>query len=124
VITSGTSPELKDTPKSCNIEKEVCMREKKEKRYFSREFKRDAVDLVVKKGMSASKVARDLGVHPNQIHVWRRRHFDDGEDAFVGKGNLKPEDAKLKQLQKELADAKEERDILKKALAVFLKQDK
>jgi transposase len=100
------------------------MGEKKEKRYFSREFKRDAVDLVVNKGMSASKVARDLGVHPNLIHVWRRRHFDDGEDAFVGKGNLKPEDAKLKKLQKELADVKEERDILKKALAVFSKQDK
>jgi len=100
------------------------MGEKKEKRYFSREFKRDAVDLVVKKGMSASKVARDIGVHPTQIHVWRRRYFDDGNDAFVGKGNLKPEDAKLKQLQKELADVKEERDILKKALAVFSKQEK
>ena len=72
------------------------MGEKKERRYFSREFKKDAVDLVVKKGMSASKVARDLNIHPNLIHVWRRRHFDDGADAFVGKGNLKPEDAKLK----------------------------
>ena len=100
------------------------MGEKKEKRYFSREFKRDAVELIVKKGMSASKVARDLDVHPNLIHVWRRRYFDDGADAFVGKGNLKPEDAKLKQLQKELADVKEERDILKKALAVFSKQDR
>ena len=100
------------------------MGEKKEKRYFTREFKRDSVDLVVNKGMSSSNVGHDLGVHPNLIHVWRRRHFDDGDDAFVGKGNLKPEDAKLKQLQKELAEVKEERDILKKALAVFSKQDK
>ena len=100
------------------------MGEKKEKRYFSLEFKRDAVDLVVNKGMSASKVARDLGVHPNLIHVWRRRHFDEGNDAFVGKGNLKPGDAKVKELEKELADVKEERDILKKALAVFSKHDK
>jgi transposase-like protein len=45
------------------------MGEKKEKRYFSREFKRDAVELVVKKGMSASKVARDLDIHPNLIHL-------------------------------------------------------
>lgn len=86
------------------------MGEIKEKRYFSREFKRDAVDLVVNKGMSASKVGRDLGVHPNLIHVWRRRYFDDGDDAFVGKGNLKPADAKVKQLEKELAEVKEERD--------------
>ena len=100
------------------------MGEKKEKRYFSREFKKDAVDLVVKKGMSATKVGRDLGVHPNLIHLWRRRHFDDGDDAFVGKGKLKPEEAKIKQLQKELEEVKEERDILKKALAVFSKHDK
>ena len=100
------------------------MGEKKEKRYFSREFKRDAVELVVKKGNSASKVARDLDIHPNLIHLWRRRYFDDGNDAFVGKGNLKSEDAKLKQLQKELDDVKEERDILKKALSVFSKHDR
>ena len=100
------------------------MGEKKEKRYFSREFKRDAVELVVKKGKSASKVARDLDIHPNLIHLWRRRYFDDGTGAFVGKGSLKPEDAKLKQLQKELDDVKEERDILKKALSVFSRHDK
>jgi transposase len=100
------------------------MGEKKEKRYFSREFKRDAVELVVKKGMSASKVARELDIHPNLIHLWRRRYFDEGEDAFVGKGNSKPEDAELKRLRKELEDVKEERDILKKALAVFSKHDK
>jgi transposase-like protein len=37
---------------------------------------------------------------------------------------VKPEDAKLKRLLKELEDVKEERDILKKALAVFSKHDK
>ena len=100
------------------------MGEKKGKRYFSREFKRDAVDLVVKKGMSATKVGRDLNIHPNLIHLWRRRYFDEGNDSFVGKGHLKPEEAKLKQLQKELDEVKEERDILKKALAVFSKHDK
>ena len=57
------------------------MVEKKEKRYFSREFKRDAVELVVKKGKSATKVARDLDIHPNLIHLWRRRYFDVGRDA-------------------------------------------
>jgi transposase len=100
------------------------MEEKKGKRYFSREFKRDAVELVVKKGMSATKVARDLDIHPNLIHLWRRRYFDDGKDTLVGKGNMKPEDAELKRLKKELEDVKEERDILKKALSVFSKHDK
>lgn len=100
------------------------MGEKKGKRYFSREFKRDAVELVVKKGMSATKVGRDLDIHPNLIHLWRRRYFDDGKDAFVGKGNMKPEDVELTRVKKELEDVKEERDVLKKALAVFSKHDK
>jgi hypothetical protein len=43
------SHELKDMSKRGNIEKEVCDGEKKERRYFSRELKRDAADLVVKR---------------------------------------------------------------------------
>ncbi len=42
-----------------------------------------------------------------------------GDSAFMGTGNLKPEDAELKRLQKELEEVKEERDILKKALVSF-----
>jgi transposase len=55
------------------------------------------------------------------LHLWRKIFFDKGNDAFVGKGDLNPEDAELKRLRKELEDVKEERDILKKALAVFSK---
>ncbi len=50
--------------------------------------------------------------------------MEDGADAFVGKGHLKPQEAELKQLQKELEEVKEERDILKKALAVFSRHSK
>ncbi len=98
------------------------MGDRKEKRYFSREFKRDAVQLVVEKGLLVSKVARDLDIHPNMLHRWRREFLDDGKHAFIGKGHLKPEEAELRRLQKELEDVKEERDILKKALAVFSKR--
>jgi transposase len=49
--------------------------------------------------------------------------MDEGSEAFVGKGNVKPEEAELKRLRKELADVKEERDILKKALSVFSRHD-
>ncbi len=45
----------------------------------------------------------------------------EGDGTFVGKGNLRPEDAELRRLQKELEEVKEERDILKKALGVFSK---
>ncbi len=42
-------------------------------RHFSREFKRDAVLLVTEKGMPVGKVARELDIHPNLLHLWRRR---------------------------------------------------
>ena len=92
-------------------------------RYFSREFKRDAVQLVTEKGMSVGKVARELDIHPNLLHGWRRRYLAQGDKAFVGRGRVRPEEAEIKGLRKKLEKVKEERDILKKALAVFSKQN-
>ena len=100
------------------------MGKEKKHRHFSREFKRDAVQLVTEKGMPVGKVARELDVHPNLLHLWRRKYLAEGEKAFVGKGCLKPEEAEIKLLRKELEKAREERDILKKALAVFSKQNR
>jgi len=94
------------------------------RRHFTGEFKRNAVQLVTEKGMPVGKVARELDVHPNQLHRWRRSLLKDGEKAFVGKGHASPEGAEIKQLRKQLEKVREERDILKKALAVFSKQSR
>ena len=100
------------------------MGERKRGRYFSDEFKRDAVELVIEKGIPVRKVARDLDIHPNLLHQWRRKFLAEGKDAFVGKGHLRPREAELRRLEKELEEVKEERDILKKALAVFSKRNR
>ena len=91
-------------------------------RHFSREFKKHAVQLVIEKGMAVSKVARELDIHPNLLHIWRRKYLTEGDKAFIGKGRAKPDEAKVKRLRMELKRVKEERDILKKALASFSKQ--
>ncbi len=93
-------------------------------RHFSREFKRDAVQLVTEKGMPVGKVARELDIHPNLLHLWRRKFLAQGDKAFTGKGHVKPEEAEMRRLRKELEKVREERDILKKALAVFSKQNR
>ncbi len=102
------------------IGEEVSMGE--ERRYFSREFKRDAVQLVTEKGMPVGKVARELDIHPNLLHLWRRRFLAQGDKAFVGRGCVRPEEAEMRALRKQLEKVRQERDILKKALAVFSKQ--
>jgi transposase len=91
-------------------------------RHFSCEFKRDVVQLVTEKGMPVGKVARELDIHPNLLHLWRRRFLAQGDKAFVGKGRVTPEEGEIKGLRKQLEKVRQERDILKKALAVFSKQ--
>ena len=55
---------------------------KKESRHFTREFKRNAVELMVDKGMSAGKVAQELDIHPNRLHQWKRKFLAEGNGAF------------------------------------------
>lgn len=82
-------------------------------------FKIDAVRLVEEENRSVREVARDLGIHENTLYRWIKEQRESGEDAFPGHGRLLPQDAEVKRLKKELARVKEERDILKKAMAVF-----
>jgi len=95
--------------------------EQMKRRRFDKQFKMEAVRLVTESGRRATEVARDLGIAVNSLYHWKFQFSKDGESAFPGKGRLKPEDEELRRLRKELADVKEERDILKKAIAYFTK---
>jgi transposase len=92
------------------------------RRKYDGEFKLEAVRLVTQGGRPVVEVARDLGIHENLLYNWRRKYLDDTVHAFPGKGPLKPADEEMRRLKKELLDVKEERDILKKALAIFSKR--
>lgn len=86
---------------------------------FDRQFKLDAVRMIQESERPIAEIARELGVHPNVLYRWRNQLLADSDHAFPGKGKLKPEDEELRRLRRELDVVKEERDILKKALAVF-----
>ena len=88
---------------------------------YSREFKEDAVRLVTEKGIPVTQVAMDLGIHENTIYKWMRQYKADPVGAFPGKGRLKPQDEEFRKLQRENEVLREEREILKKALAIFSK---
>jgi transposase len=97
----------------------VHMSENEQRRRFDRAFKVEAVRLVTEERRKVAEVARELGINPNQLHRWKRMLFEEGQSAFSGKGHLLPDQQEMRRLQRELADVTEERDILKKALAVF-----
>jgi transposase len=95
------------------------MEPRKKRRTYDKEFKKEAVRLVLEEGYRAAEVERNLGIGPNTVYRWVRESEEDPEHAFPGKGRLKPSEEELRALQRELARVKRERDILKKAVAIF-----
>lgn len=88
------------------------------RRQFSREFKIEAVKLVAERGGSISQAARDLDLGETVLRRWVRELTTDPQQAFPGKGVMKPEQAEIERVRK----VKMERDILKKAAAYFAKE--
>jgi transposase len=88
-------------------------------RVYTNDFKQGAVKLVLEQGRIVPTAAKELGISINTLYGWVRKYQQHGADAFPGKGHLMPQDEELRRLRKELADVTMERDILKKAMAVF-----
>lgn len=97
------------------------MKSKYSPNQYDESFKREAVRLVTAEGRSAASVERDLGIGNGAISRWRKALSEDSEHPFPGKGRLRPADEELRGLQRENAILRQERDILKKALAIFSK---
>jgi transposase len=93
-------------------------------RVFSKEFKEQAVLLTETSGKKVSEIANDLGIRENVLWRWKKEFHEAGARSFPGQGHrqqgtdLEEENRRLKQ---ELLDVKMERDILKKAVAIFSK---
>ena len=88
-------------------------------RRIDKEFKIEAVRLASEPGNTQSVIERDLGISQGIISRWKRELRKDGDQAFPGKGRLKPDDDELRRLKRENERLRQERDILKKAVAIF-----
>ena len=97
---------------------------KKKRKSYSREFKLEAVGLITQKGYSIAEASRNLGIEYSVLRRWKTQLADDPQNAFPGKGKLKAQDEDLRRIKHELERVKEERDILKKALAYFAEDQK
>ncbi len=86
------------------------------RRSFTPEFKRDAVRLV-QQGKSVTEVARDLGIARSLLQYWKRQLDRERAETSAESSSASDDRARIRQLEKELRDAREERDILKKAMA-------
>lgn len=87
-----------------------------ERGVLSREFKLEAVTLVRDRESAIAQVARDMDVHVNVLHNWRKDAAGDPLHAFLGNGQMKPERLEIERLRREVTKLIAERDILKKLL--------
>jgi transposase len=90
-------------------------------RKYDKEFVIQAVKQVVDEGRKVAEVSRSLGIHENLLHKWKKQYIEDPMNAFPGKGHLKAQNDEISRLRKELERSNRDRDILKKAVAIFSK---
>jgi transposase-like protein len=91
------------------------------RRKYDSEFKKNAVLLTIESGKTVSEVADNLGINKDLIYQWKKKLIKKGDLAFPGNGiqSLTPDQQRVKDLEKQLKDVVMERDILKKAMAIF-----
>ena len=91
---------------------------------YSKEFKIEAIRLADESDKPVMQIARELGIRQNQIYKWKKQLESEGKVAFPGTGRKAESDPENARLRKELADTKEEVEILKKAAAYFARDIK
>lgn len=89
------------------------------RKLYNKEFKLEAVRLVIEKGRTVPSVASDLGLNEKTLYGWVNQYSKHEGDAFPGSGRLTPEEEELRRLKRRIADLEEENAILKKATAIF-----
>lgn len=93
--------------------------ESRKRKLYTEEYKTDVVRMIEEKQLRIADVAQDMGISIDLLYAWRRRY---------GKVKEKPDSVEaateIRRLQKRLTEVEEERDILKKAMAIFTQKPK
>jgi transposase len=97
----------------------------KKRTVYDREFKLKAVELSLEREESAKEVAQELGIPEKLLYKWRAQFSKEKKKSFPGHGKqlLSEEEKRIEELEKQLRETKLERDILKKAVSIFSKND-
>ena len=94
----------------------------RERRKYTEEFKREALQMLTSQGLSLAEVARRLGIHPNLLRIWKNKAADNG--LVPGPAQPTAVEVENARLRAENERLRMERDILKKAAAYFANPQK
>ena len=90
-----------------------------ERRHFTDEFKQEAVALLAGSGRPLIQIARALGISPSMLRNWRNRREGRGTGAVPAPPSVPHPAAEISRLRRDNDRLRMERDILKKAVAIF-----
>lgn len=93
-------------------------------RKYDKDFKVTICKMVLENNISIADIGKQYAINIQIIYRWVDEYKTFGNDAFVGRGKLRSEDAKIKKLIKERDEALMEVEILKKTAIYFLDQQK
>jgi transposase len=98
----------------------------KTRRKYSKEFKLEAITLYENGERSQEEVERELGITKGLLGKWIEtlQKQPKKEEAFPGNGRLPDSEARIRQLERENAQLRQDKDILKKVLMIFSKEEK
>ena len=98
----------------------------KPRKTYTKEEKLEIVKLSLDANQSVKNLAERFEISENSIYNWRSAFLKNQDASFPGKGNktMTESEQKIAELEKELREARLERDILKKAVGIFSKNDK
>jgi len=91
---------------------------------YTKEFKLDAVSLVIDQNYTRAEASKNLGLNPNMLGRWVKEADSDDEHAFRGNGKLTPDQEEIRTLKSQVKRLQMERDILKKATVFFAAETK
>ena len=89
---------------------------------YTKEFKLDAISLVVDQGYTRAEAAKSLGINANMLRRWISEQKDDDEHAFRGNGKLTPDQEEIRKLKSQVKQLELEKRILKEATVFFAKE--
>jgi len=89
---------------------------------YSKEFKLDAISLVLDQNYNQREAADSLGINAQMLGRWIKEHGSDDGQAFRGNGNLTLEQEEIRKLKSQVKRLEMEKEVLKKATVFFAKE--
>jgi transposase len=91
---------------------------------YSKEFKLDAIALVIEQNYSQAEASRNLGINSNMLGRWIKEAENEDGHAFRGNGKLTADQEEIRSLKAQVKRLEMEREVLKKATVFFAKETK